>query len=587
MNSAMSKGIYFAVGLALIALGGNWYWNSQTRRTRIERAWNDMTGHDTAKKHEQHSKTFNRPQVLKVTPKIYCAIGYALANSLMIIGKDGIVIVDVTESVTAGQEVMKAFRKITTKPVKAIIYTHNHADHTFGATAFIENKNKMPEIWAHNDILRQFQRVFYTNGAFLRRAMRQFGALLSQTINAGIGFNLRLDTENTDIGLVYPTKLFQGKERDIEVAGLKLKLIHIPGETADQIGVWVPDEKAFLCADDIYKAFPNLYAIRGTPARDLLDWTSSIDTMIALHPEHLVPSHTRPIKGDRYIKDLLTSYRDAIQYVHDQTIRYTNKGYHPNEIATLVKLPKYLAKLPYLQEFYGTVEWSSKGVFNTYMGWFSGDPVELSPFTPDETATRMAKLVGGANVLSAQAKDASEKGDHQWALMLSSYALRVNPDDVMAKDVKVTSLMALGKRQMSANGRHYFFTTAMEELGEVSAEVSDVQRKKFIENVPILNLFKMLQVRFMPESCSHLNITILFAFKDTKQFVRVQVRNSIVLVFDKPSQIFDIKVSTTEKIWKEILISKYAAVSSLASGEFSVEGGLLKFREFIGCFETN
>ena len=40
----------------------------------------------------------------------------------------------------------------------------------------------------------------------------------------------------------------------------------------------------------------------------------------------MVPQHTRPIAGEMVIMDILTSYRDAIQFVRDQTIRYMNKG---------------------------------------------------------------------------------------------------------------------------------------------------------------------------------------------------------------------------------------------------------------------
>lgn len=61
------------------------------------------------------------------------AIGYGLANSIMIIGKTGVVIVDVTESYEAAAEIFEEFRKITDKPVTDIVYTHNHADHVHGA----------------------------------------------------------------------------------------------------------------------------------------------------------------------------------------------------------------------------------------------------------------------------------------------------------------------------------------------------------------------------------------------------------------------------------------------------------------------
>ena len=53
--------------------------------------------------------------------------------------------------------------------------------------------------------------------------------------------------------------------------------------------------------------------------------------------------------------------RDAIQFVHDQTVRLMNKGLAPREIAARVKLPPHLATHPYLIEYYGTVEWSGTG----------------------------------------------------------------------------------------------------------------------------------------------------------------------------------------------------------------------------------
>ena len=74
-------------------------------------------------------------RLLQVTDGVYMAIGFAIANSILLEGPEGVVIVDVTESLESGQEVLRAFRKITQKPIKALIYTHNHADHIYGAEA--------------------------------------------------------------------------------------------------------------------------------------------------------------------------------------------------------------------------------------------------------------------------------------------------------------------------------------------------------------------------------------------------------------------------------------------------------------------
>ena len=67
----------------------------------------------------------------------------------------------------------------------------------------------------------------------------------------------------------------------------------------------------------------NEYAIL---IRDTTSWINAIDLMRNLKPNIMVPQHTRPIAGEMVIMDILTSYRDAIQFVRDQTIRYMNKG---------------------------------------------------------------------------------------------------------------------------------------------------------------------------------------------------------------------------------------------------------------------
>ena len=52
-----------------------------------------------------------------------------------------------------------------------------------------------------------------------------------------------------------------------------------------------------------------------------------------------------------------------------------------------------------MYEFYGTVRWSVKSIFNGYLGWFSGNPSELDPLSRKEKALRISKLAGGNEVL--------------------------------------------------------------------------------------------------------------------------------------------------------------------------------------------
>jgi len=105
--------------------------------------------------------------------------------------------------------------------------------------------------------------------------------------------------------------------------------------------------------------------------------------MRALRPAYLVPSHTRAMSGQEQIYETLTAYRDAIQFVHDQTVQGINRGLSPDELVEVVKLPPHLAAHPYLQEYYGKVKWSVRAIFDGYLGWFDGDAAGLEPAGPD------------------------------------------------------------------------------------------------------------------------------------------------------------------------------------------------------------
>ena len=56
-----------------------------------------------------------------------------------------------------------------------------------------------------------------------------------------------------------------------------MTLMKIPGETDDHIGVYIPSLQLFVIGDDLYKSYPNLYSIRGTKPRPVLEWARSCD----------------------------------------------------------------------------------------------------------------------------------------------------------------------------------------------------------------------------------------------------------------------------------------------------------------------
>ena len=411
-----------------------------------------------------HSEEFRR-EIVPVTEGVWVAVGYGLANSILIEGDDGLIVIDTMETLAEGHEVAEAFRALSDKPLKAIIYTHNHADHVFGAEAYVEvlGRPGVPvEVYAHETTAGYVHRVVSEYRPIITaRAFRMFGTALDDEalVNDGIGPRLSI-TADSGFGFVEPTVTLSDRLA-VTVAGLALELVHAPGETHDQIFVWLPERGVLAPGDNLYRTFPNLYTIRGTPYRSPKQWADSIDRMRKLPVQHLVPSHTRPVHGAGPIRQVLTDYRDAIRYVHDQTVRWINAGLTPDEIVERVKLPPHLAGSPFLAEFYGTVRWSARSVFAGNLGWFDGNPSTLDPVPPRERAQRMAELAGGADALRERFRGALQAGQWQWALELSDHLLRLQPSDREVVDGRVRALTALGEAASNPNARHYYLMSAL------------------------------------------------------------------------------------------------------------------------------
>ena len=345
----------------------------------------------------EHSDEFRR-EVIEVTEDVYVAVGWGGSNSAMVVGENGLIIVDTRESKSAAEAVWAEFRKISQKPVLAIIYTHGHGDHTNGTTVFAEDYN--PAVYARANLGSEQKDAAPLSSIMMRRTFRQFGIQLeqgSERVNIGIGERVLVDQSGS--GFVPPTVTFADERLAITIDSIEIEMVAAPGETDDQLYVWLPGKKVLFPGDNFYRAFPNLYPIRGSGYRDVLEWSNSLEKMRNEQPEFLVPSHTRPIMGAEKIDKALSDYAAAIRYVYDETIKGINQGLTPDQLVELVTLPDALAISPYLVEYYGMVPWAVRSIFSGKVGWFDGNPTTLLPLGELEEAQRISDLSGGAEAL--------------------------------------------------------------------------------------------------------------------------------------------------------------------------------------------
>ncbi len=583
-----------------------------TAEKLVERGWGSLLSEDVFDEHEleprslemphypdqpavnpdfdAHTANFWPPEIIKVTDGVWQATGYGLANSIMIEGEDGIIIVDAMMSHESATEVMEEFRKITDKPVKAIVYSHSHPDHINGAGAFAQYADDDLEIFAHSTFLDNYYHESGELGKIIAtRGLFYYGVFLPQDgpdrfVSTGIG--PFLETGDVSTSFIVPTTTFDDK-LEVEVAGLKMVLIHTPSETNDEIVVWFPETQVLVGSEVLYKLWPNLYSIRGSSYRDVKSWIESLQTMIDLDAKYLALSHTQPVRGSENVKEVLTAYHDGVQYIYDQTIRGINNGMTVDELVNTIDLPQSLKDHPWLQERYGERPWHIRGIYSGNIGWFQGDSAFLNPISFQEQSIKIVEGFGGVEKTIEKVRDAIDKGEYEWASMLSSYIIEAEPDNKEAKLLKAFSLRVLGQQAHTSGARNWYLTDALvlEEKIIIDPSVVALTSPETIAATPIEILLEQVPTRLDPAKAEGFDMIVGLELSDSDESFTFHVRNSIVALTPGLKENLDVKLIAEESTIKLTLAGQKMLEDSINDGTISVEGNMENAIKFISLFD--
>ena len=517
----------------------------------------------------KHSEEFTQA-IYSYENGIHAAVGYGIANSYLIEGNGLNIIIDATDSTFQAEKVYTEFNTINANPIAAIIYTHNHGDHTLGAKYFVDQQDETPLVIAHDSTAKSVEKIFgILNPIISLRSSRMFGTALPEEEVVNVGIGPYLSVGKSAPGYVKPNVTFDN-ELKLNIAGIAFEFFHAPGETDDQIFVWLPEYKALFPGDNIYKTFPNLYTIRGTSHRDVNAWVNSLDMMLALEPKHIFPSHTLPFSGESAL-DTLTIYRDGIQFIHDQTIRLMNQGMHPEEIIENIDLPEAVASSPYLQEFYGTVRWSVKSIFNGYLGWFSGNIAELDPTSTFKRAKFISQMVGGPDALFAELEKAIIDEEMQWALELSDLLLAIDHRISEVTRYRAKAALYIGTMASNPNKRNYFLSEAQRLFGDQETVNIIPPEASMLEQIPMDMFFDVLRVNLNPDKIDP-NEIVAACFEFSSGLSKAMIlRNQIAQIKATLPQDCSVNIKTDEQTLKQVLAGVKNPILEIANGNLIVD----------------
>lgn len=374
----------------------------------------------------------DQTKALQVNRAIYQAIGFG--NTFMVTTPEGNVIIDTSIALRARQHV-RLLKAVNAGPVKYIILTHAHGDHTGGIPLWKSAETKIVAQENHVEFMHYQTRLA---GFFSQRNAAQF-ALPRPPAREWAG----------NYGAtIAPNVLFRDKY-EFELGGTRFELYATPGETPDHLTVWIPEHKAAFIGDNYYASFPNIYTLRGTQPRWALEYVNSLNKVMSLKPELLLPSHGGPIRGNAEITRVLTRYRDAIQYVHDETVKGMNAGKDVYSLMREIKLPPELD----VGEAYGKLSWSIRGIYEGYAGWFDLNPAGMYEKPTSSVYGDLVELAGGADAVVRLALRRFAAGQLIEALHLTNIAVASAPNHRPLLEAQLKVLEALKERCRNSNER--------------------------------------------------------------------------------------------------------------------------------------
>lgn len=220
-------------------------------------------------------------------------------NTGIVIGDDGVMVIDTQATPVMAQDVMARIRGVTDKPIRYVTLSHYHAVRVLGASAY-----GAQHILASQDT---YDLIVERGAADMKSEIERFPRLFRAVESIP--------------GLTWPTIIF--KERLVLKMGrLEVQLLQLGrGHTKGDTVVWLPDEKVLFSGDLVeYQTTPY------TGDAYLREWPATLDALARLGPEKLVPGRGAALKSPAEVDAGLAGTREFITAMYSAVAEGAARG---------------------------------------------------------------------------------------------------------------------------------------------------------------------------------------------------------------------------------------------------------------------
>ncbi len=532
--------------------------------------------------------------LFKVTEGIYQLRGFDVSNMTIIEGQTGWIIVDPMTSIETTKRALDfAVKHLEKKPIVAVIFTHSHADHFGGVTGIItplEVKKRNIRIIAPQGFMEEAVSENMIAGiGMVRRTTYMYGELLPRTERGQVGSGLGKGPSMGSVGILPPTEIISRTPQKKTIDGIQFIFQNAPhSEAPAELTFYLPELKAYCGGELVSRNMHNVYTLRGAKVRDTLKWSNYIDEAIDHFgaAETYFASHHWPIWGNEMIIDFLKKQRDIYKYIHDQTVRMANTGLTPREIAETIDFPKSLKTNFSTRGYYGTLSHNAKAVYQSYFGWYDGNPANLNPLPPTESAKKYIEMMGGVDNVLDKAQIFFDKGEYRWVAQLLNHLVFANPDNDKAKTLLAMTYDQLGYRSESGPWRNVYLTGAYElRRGAPEKEFDISKAAELLKHTPVSSYFDTMAVRLDGPKADGKDYTINLIFTDISETHVLYLENSVLHHKQtNPSPKANATITLTHELFLTLATKQIGISDFLLSDDLKLTGSKIDLIRFFALF---